>query len=168
MGEAITVTGLVERSLELGYDGLAGLPGQVEDVSSEAPGREGRAVRFSSLLEAAGVGSGAAFVTLEAEGDFAASVPLGAVAGQALVVYGLGGGWLPEDRGGPVRFLVPDPASCGTAEVDTCSNVKGLRRIELSAGRGRDTRPSTLRAHMELHEHEREGGGRAGGEEGRA
>lgn len=154
MGDAITVTGLVQRELELGYDALAALPGQVEDVSALAPGREGGAVRFSSVLEAVGAQSGAAFVTLEAEGDFAASVPLDAIADQALILYALGDGPLPEEKGGPVRFLIPDPAACGTAEIDTCANVKFLRSIELSAERGRDVRPSTLRAHAALHEAE--------------
>ena len=154
MSDAITVTGLVERRLELGYDALAALPGQVEDVSALAPGREGGAVRFSSVLDAAGAQSGAVFVTLEAEGDFAASVPLDAVADQALILYALGGGPLPQAQGGPVRFLIPDPAACGAEEVDTCANVKYLRSIELSAERGRDVRPSTLRAHEALHEAE--------------
>ncbi len=154
MANEIKVTGLVDQPLELGYEGLAALPGQVEDVSTLAPGREGSAVRLSSVLDAAGAKAGAGFVTLEAEGDFAASIPLAAVADQALILYALGGGPLPEEKGGPVRFLIPNPAACGTAEVDTCANVKWLKSIELSAERGRDIRPSTLRAHAALHEAE--------------
>ena len=155
MAHEIAVTGMVERPLALGFDALAALPGQVADVSALAPGREGAAVTLASVLDAAGTREGAAFITLEAEGDFAASVPLAAVADQALVLYALGGAPLPGDKGGPVRFLIPDPAACGTEDVDTCVNVKYLRSIELSAERGRDIRPTTLRAHAALHEAER-------------
>ena len=154
MANEIKVTGLVDQPLELGYEGLAALPGQVEDVSTLAPGREGSAVRLSSVLDAAGARADAGFITLEAEGDFAASIPLAAVADQALILYALGGGPLPEEKGGPVRFLIPNPAACGTADVDACANVKWLKSIELSAERGRDVRPSTLRAHAALHEAE--------------
>ncbi len=154
MANEIRVTGLVERPMELGYEGLAALPGQIADVSALAPGRAGGAVQLSAVLDAAGARADAAFITLEAEGDFAASVPLAAVAERALILYALGEGPLPEAQGGPVRFLIPDPAACGVAEVDQCANVKWLRSIELSAERGRDVRPTTLRAHAALHEAE--------------
>ena len=58
-----------------------------------------------------------------------------------------------------MRFLIPDPAACGTAEIDTCANVKWLNSISLSTERGRDVRPATLRAHEALHEAERKEGG---------
>lgn len=152
----INVSGLVEHPLELNHADLAALPGQVADVSALAPGREGAAVRFTSVLEAASVQAEAEFLTLEAEGGFAASIPLAAVVEQALLLYALDGEPLPEEKGGPVRFLIPDPAACGTADVDQCANVKWLNAISLSAERGRDVRPSTLRAHEALHEAERE------------
>lgn len=155
----VSVSGLVEHPLELGHADLAALPGQVDDVSTLAPGREGSAVRFTSVLEAASAQAGAEFVTLEADGGFAASVPLAAVVGQALLLYALDGEPLPQEKGGPVRFLIPDPAACGTADVDTCANVKWLNSISLSTQRGRDMRPSTLRAHEALHEAERKEGG---------
>ncbi len=153
---AVSVSGLVGRSLELSHADLAALPGQVADVSALAPGREGSAVRFTSVLEAASVQTDAEFLTLEAEGGFAASIPLAAVIDQALLLYALDGEPLPHDKGGPVRFLIPDPAACGTADVDTCANVKWLNSISLSTERGRDVRPTTLRAHEALHEAERE------------
>ena len=152
MADEVKVTGLVEHSMELAYADLSAMPGQIADVSALAPGREGVAVRFSAILDAAGLRDGAQFVTLEAEGDFVASIPLAPVADQAVIIYGLSGAPLPEDKGGPLRFLIPNPAACGTAEVDQCANVKWLRSIELSAERGRDVRPSTKRAHAALHE----------------
>ena len=155
----VSVSGLVGRPLELSHEDLAGLPGQVDDVSTLAPGREGSAVRIASVLEAASAQSGAEFLTLEADGGFAASIPLAAVADQALLLYALEGEPLPHDKGGPVRFLIPNPAACGTAEIDTCANVKWLNSISLSTERGRDVRPATLRAHEALHEAERKEGG---------
>jgi hypothetical protein len=47
---------------------------------------------------------------------------------------------LDTKAGGPFRFLIPNAAECKTAEMDTCANVKFLDRIELTAGKGRDTR----------------------------
>ena len=41
--------------------------------------------------------------------------------------------------------------------MDQCANVKWLKSIEMSAERGRDIRPTTLRAHEELHEKEKRG-----------
>ena len=155
----VSVSGLVEHPLELSHAELAALPGQVGDVSTIAPGREGSAVRIASVLEVASAQPGAEFLTLEAEGGFAASIPLAAVADQALLLYALDGEPLPHDKGGPVRFLIPDPAACGTAEIDTCANVKWLNSISLSTERGRDVRPATLRAHEALHEAERKEGG---------
>ncbi|MDE2838832.1 MAG: molybdopterin-dependent oxidoreductase [Chloroflexota bacterium] len=160
---AVRVSGLVEHPLELSHADLAALPGQVADVSTLAPGREGAAVRFTSVLEAASAQAGVEFLTLEADGGFAASIPLAAVADQALLLYALEGEPLPKEKGGPVRFLIPDPAACGTAEVDTCANVKFLNSIHLGAELGRDVRPSTLRAHEALHEAEREAQRKEGG-----
>ena len=73
----VSVSGLVGRPLELSHADLAALPGQVDDVSTLAPGREGSAVRIASVLEAASAQSGAEFLTLEADGGFAASIPSG-------------------------------------------------------------------------------------------
>ena len=162
MSTEITVTGLVERAARLDYEGLAALPGQIADVSQLASDREGVAVRFAAVLDAGGASRDAAFVTLEAEGDFAASIPLEPVVDQAVIIYGLGNGPLPGDKGGPMRFLIPDPAACGTADVDRCANVKWLQRIELTAERGRDVRPRTVRAHEALHEAERRARGEGG------
>ena len=159
----LSVTGLALQPLDFEHGCLASMPGQVPDVGALAPGRQGAAVRFGSILEAVSPEPDAAFVTLEAEGGFSASVPLAAVADQALLLYALDGEPLPEEQGGPVRFLIPDPAACGTDEVDQCANVKWLTAIRLSKERGRDVRPTTLRAHEELHEAERRARGEGEG-----
>ena len=154
----LEIAGLVRQPRTYSFDELAAAPGQVVDVSKLAPDREGSAVTLAALLELAQPTPDARFIRLEAEGDYAASIPIDAVIDQALVMYRLGEGPLPEAKGGPLRFLIPDVAACQTADVDACANVKYLRRIELSAEQGRDVRPQTLAAHERLHEAEwREG-----------
>jgi DMSO/TMAO reductase YedYZ molybdopterin-dependent catalytic subunit len=135
---------------------LAALAGQVPDVSKLAPDREGVAVRLASVLERAGIGSDARFITIHAEGNYSASVPLDAVKEHAILIYSLGGGPLPQDKGGPVRFFIPDVAACQTDEVDQCANVKYVQRIVLSDERGADTRPRSVKQHVELHLDERQ------------
>ncbi len=148
---ALEVGGLVEAPVTYDFAGLAALPGQIADVSELAEGKEGAAVRLATLIERSEPDTGAAFITLFAEGDYSASVPLAAVIDQAILIYRLGDGPLPAAQGGPVRFLIPDVAACQTAEVDSCANVKFLRRIELGNERGRDSRPRTRASHAELH-----------------
>lgn len=150
----LRVEGAVESPLELCFEDLAGLPGQVADLARVVPGREGAAVRLESLLAAARPRSGATHATLESsDGAFTASVPLESVS-DAVVAYREGDAPLPEKRGGPFRFFIPDGGACATAEVDQCANVKFLARIFLTAGRGEDTRPTSPTEHAALHTHD--------------
>lgn len=153
----LLVEGEVSRPVELGFDELARLPGQVEDLTELVPGREGGAVEPRSILDEAGVGDAATHVTLtSSDGAFQASVPLAAVAA-AVVAYRDGDAPLPEARGGPFRFFVPESAACASAEIDQCANVKFLASIRLTAGRGADTRPASPAEHAALHTHDPEG-----------
>jgi hypothetical protein len=150
---ALIVAGEVARPLRLEFADLAALPGQVEDVSELVPGRNGGAVRLASVLDRAGVEQHATHVTVESsDGSFAASVPLAAVRETALLCYRTRDQPLPPSRGGPVRMLIPAAAACDDDAVDACANVKFVGSLTLSAGPGRDTRPSTVRAHARLHE----------------
>ena len=93
------------------------------------------------------------YMTLHADrDDFHVSVPLQAVRAEGIVVYHRGGKPLGVEEGGPIRFLIRDPAACHTHELDDCANVKYLSRIELTVRRGRDTRPQTDLEHAKLHE----------------
>lgn len=117
---------------EFAFDDLAALPGQIADVATLAPGREGGAVPLRSLLDLVGVPAGAARVTLESlDGKFVQDAPLAAL-GSAVLVYRLGDAPLPADRGGPVRFLIPNLEARGLAGVDRCTNVKALGRIRIA------------------------------------
>jgi len=107
---------------------------------------------LEALLERARPHADANYLTLHADrDDFHVSIPLGAVRGEAIVVYKVGDDRLGPEHGGPVRFLIRDPSACHTSELDDCANVKYLSRIELSRRRGRDTRPADEAAHAALH-----------------
>jgi DMSO/TMAO reductase YedYZ molybdopterin-dependent catalytic subunit len=150
----LKIEGAVETPLELRFDDLAALPeaAQIRDVSRFHPNRQGDGVALEALLERARPRPEANYLTLHADrDDFHVSIPLAAVRGESVVVYKRGDGRLPEEHGGPVRFLIKDPTACHTSELDDCANVKHLSRIELSIRRGRDTRPADLAEHAALH-----------------
>jgi DMSO/TMAO reductase YedYZ molybdopterin-dependent catalytic subunit len=150
----LLVNGEVEQPLELRFDDLAALPAasQVPDVSRFHPKRQGDGVSLEAILERARPRPEANYLTLHADRDsFHVSVPLQAVRAEGIVVYHRGGQPLATEQGGPIRFLIRDPAACHTDELDDCANVKYLSRIELSIRRGRDTRPTTDEDHAKLH-----------------
>jgi DMSO/TMAO reductase YedYZ molybdopterin-dependent catalytic subunit len=150
----LRVDGEVERPGEFGFDDLEALPAsdQVPDVSRFHPKRSGDGVTLEALLRRVRPKSSATYLTLHATADnFHASVPLAAVRGEGIVVYRLNGGPLPAKNGGPIRFLIKDPAACHTDELDDCANVKFVDRIELTAGKGSDNRPATDDEHERLH-----------------
>ncbi|MFN0052505.1 MAG: molybdopterin-dependent oxidoreductase [Planctomycetales bacterium] len=150
----LKVDGAVAQTLELSFDDLAAFPAadQVPDVSRFHPSRQGDGVTLESILRRAAPHPSATYLTLHAAADdFHASVPLAAVRGEGIVVYRFQGASLPVKNGGPIRFLIKDPAACHTDELDDCANVKFVDRIELSVGRGLDTRPEDEDEHARLH-----------------
>ena len=100
-GAALEVGGLVGAPLTYDFAALAALPGQIADVSELAEGREGAAVRLTSLIERSQPDAGAAFITLFAEGDYSASVPLAAVIDQAIRSIGWATARFPPRRAAP-------------------------------------------------------------------
>jgi DMSO/TMAO reductase YedYZ molybdopterin-dependent catalytic subunit len=150
----LTIDGEVERPLQLSYADLEALPepDQVCDVSQFHPQRCGDGVTLGALLQRAVVRPDANYVTLHADrDDFHVSVPLAAIRDQGIVVYRLGRHELGAENGGPIRLIIRDPSACHTGELDECANVKYLSRIELTARRGRDTRPTNESDHAALH-----------------
>jgi len=150
----LAVDGEVNHELALTFEDLVAFEEavQVRGVSGSPSKWVGDGVTLESLLSRVEPTSAATYLTLHAAADdFAASLPLEAVRGEAVVVYCSDGGPLSLAKGGPLRFLIPDPAACHTDELDDCANVKFLDRIELTAGRGRDTRPTDEDEHEELH-----------------
>jgi DMSO/TMAO reductase YedYZ molybdopterin-dependent catalytic subunit len=142
MSQVLEICGQVHQPEKFDFEALTQLPGQIEDVASLVPGRAGGAVRLASLLDAVQPQPEATHLTIESsDGRFSASVPLSAVVESAIVLYRLGDKALPEQQGGPFRFLITDAQACATGGADLCANVKFVGRIALSAGPGRDTRP---------------------------
>jgi DMSO/TMAO reductase YedYZ molybdopterin-dependent catalytic subunit len=151
----LRVDGEVERPLTLSFDELTAFRAadQVPDVSRFHPGRKGDGVSLEAVLARVHPRPGATYLTLHASADnFHASVPLAAVRSEGIVVYRMDGAPLPVTNGGPFRFLIRDPAACHTDELDDCANVKFVDRIELTAGRGLDTRPESDEEHARLHQ----------------
>lgn len=93
------------------------------DVAARVPGRVGTAVRLADVVALAAPGPDARVVLSAADGMIAEPVRVDALA-DALLVYALDGGPLPERQGGPFRVLVPSGASA-------CANVKALNRIRV-------------------------------------
>lgn len=138
----LTIDGAVHHPKRFTREELAALPaeGRVADISNIEPRRQGEAIRLSSLLEESQPDDTATHVTLQSADGFSASIPLAGVRESGLIIFQLDDQCLPESAGGPFRFLIPNAAECRTAELDACANVKGLARIELTAGKGVDTR----------------------------
>jgi DMSO/TMAO reductase YedYZ molybdopterin-dependent catalytic subunit len=157
MSAELKIDGEVAQPLALTYEDLQQFPPehQVRDVSRFHPSRAGDGVSLPAILSRVQPRPSAKYLTLHATADdFAASIPLEAVAAEGIVVYQLDGAPLPPKKGGPFRFLIRNPAACHTAELDDCANVKFVDRIELSANRGRDTRPENEAEHQHLHAQE--------------
>jgi DMSO/TMAO reductase YedYZ molybdopterin-dependent catalytic subunit len=156
----LNIVGAVDHPLELTFGNLAAFPetDQFADVSRLHPSRRGDGVTLDAILERARVRPAARFVILHADrDDFHVCVPLEAIKGQGIVVYKLGSDALGVEQGGPIRLIIRDPSACHTGDLDDCTNVKYLSRIELTERRGRDTRPETETAHAALHEAQRDG-----------
>jgi len=139
----LTIDGDVGTPLQLGRADMAAFPDKslLADVSQIEPRRQGRAVRLNALLDRVEPTPTATHLTLHASGDdFAASIPLEAVRDSGVLIFEIDGRALESEHGGPYRFLIPNAAACRTADLDACANVKFVDRIELTAGKGRDTR----------------------------
>ncbi len=150
----LLVDGAVELPHRFDYDALLALPAhyQIADVSPVHPGRKGQAVDLRALLELVKPHAEANYLTLHADhDDFHVSIPLADILDRGMVLYQQQGAPISTSAGGPIRFLIRDPATCHSAELDDCANVKYLSRIELTVKRGRDTRPEDEKSHAALH-----------------
>jgi 2-dehydropantoate 2-reductase len=142
MSQGLEICGHVRQPARFDFEALTQLPEQIEDIAMIVPGRTVGGVRLVSLLDAVQPHPEATHLTVESDdGSFSASVPLAAVVQSGVVLYRLGSQALPTQQGGPFRFLITDAQVCATGGADLCANVKGVGRIALSAGPGRDTRP---------------------------
>ena len=140
----LKVTGLVAKPRDFTFTDLQQIPveHQVPDFSSVIPERPGIALRLEGVLDAVGVEESAKFLGMHSShDDFHASVPLAEVRERGFLIYGLEEAPLPQAKGGPIRFFIPDHAQCNTEEIDECANLKfvdhmgvhGRKRIRQSS-----------------------------------
>lgn len=134
----IRIEGAVVQPVTLDRDALVKLPveHQVSDLGAIMPNMNGKAIRVKGILEVPALAIGADHVTFHSQdGRFAASLTVKQAAEYGVLVYEIDGQPLPESKGGPFRLVAPGLG-------DLCANVKGVARIELTKGPGKDTRPS--------------------------
>jgi 2-dehydropantoate 2-reductase len=134
----IRIEGAVVQPVTLDREALGRLPAehQVDDLSGIMPNVKGKAIRVKGILEVPALAIGADHVTFHSQdGQFAASLTVQQAMEHGILVYEMDGQPLPESRGGPFRLVAPGLG-------DLCANVKGVARIELTTGPGKDTRPS--------------------------
>jgi DMSO/TMAO reductase YedYZ molybdopterin-dependent catalytic subunit len=152
----LTIDGLVSQPQSWTFEDLNSLPAdvQVSDVSEKIPSKNGVGLTLKGILETVRPTQDDYWLTFHASrDDFASSIPADPdVIETGIVIYAIDGQPLPVEQGGPTRFMIPNPAACQTAELDECANVKFLDRIEISAERGKDTRPTNEEEHAKLHE----------------
>ena len=134
----VRIDGEVVQPVTLDRPALQQLPGehQVEDVSVLMPGMKGRAIKVKGLLDVPALGIGADHVTFHSsDGKYAATLTLQQAKDFGLLLYELDGEPLPDGKGGPFRLIAPGLG-------DLCANVKGVGRIEVRVGKGKDSRPA--------------------------
>jgi 2-dehydropantoate 2-reductase len=134
----VSIVGAVVQAVALDRAAMQQLPSehQVDDVSRRMPSLRGRAITVKGLLEIPALHIDADHVTFHsADGQYAATLTLAQAKEFGLLLYELDGVPLPDGKGGPFRLITPGLG-------DLCANVKGVNRIEVRKGAGKDTRPS--------------------------
>ncbi len=134
----VRIDGAVVQPVVLDRGAMRQLPGehQIDDVSRVVPGMMGQGIKVKGLLEVPALGIEADHVTFHSfDGKYAATLTLQQAKDYGLLLYELDGAPLPDTKGGPFRLITPGLG-------DLCANVKGVGRIEVRIGTGKDTRPS--------------------------
>lgn len=135
--DVVRIDGAVVQPVSLDRTALRQLPGehQVMEVGSLIPGMSGRAIRVKGLLDVPALAVEADHVTFHSlDGKYAATLTLKQARDYGVLLYELNGEPLPDGKGGPFRLVTPGLG-------DLCANVKGVGRIEVRVGSGKDTRP---------------------------
>jgi len=133
----VRIDGAVVQPVSLDYAALRQLPAEhhVADVSAVMPGMTGRAIKVKGLLDVPALAIEADHVTFHSiDGKYAATLTLQQAKDFGVLLYELNGEPLPDGKGGPYRLMTPGLG-------DLCANVKGVGRIEVRVGSGKDTRP---------------------------
>ncbi|HBR49477.1 MAG TPA: hypothetical protein DEA71_05270, partial [Nitrospira sp.] len=134
----VRIEGAVVQPVSFDRAALAALPAEHQlDVSTVMPGMQGLGIRLKGLLDVPALAIDADHVVFDAsDGRYSACLTLQQAREHGVLVYELNGAALPDTKGGPFRLVTPGLG-------DLCANVKGVARIEITRGPGRDTRQTT-------------------------
>jgi len=134
----VRIEGAVVQPVSFDRAAIASLPEEHQlDVSTVMPGMQGRGIRMKGLLDVPALAIEADHVAFHAaDGKYSACLTLRQAREHGILVYELDGAPLPDMKGGPFRLVTPGLG-------DLCANVKGVARIEITKGPGRDTRQTT-------------------------
>jgi 2-dehydropantoate 2-reductase len=134
----VRIDGAVVQPVSFDHAAIAALPSEHHlDISAMVPGMKGRGIRMKGLLDIPALAVEADHVVFHAEdGSYSVCLTLQQAREYGVLVYELDGEALPGVKGGPFRLVTPGLG-------DLCANVKGVARIEVIRGPGRDTRQTT-------------------------
>ena len=134
----VRIEGAVVQPVSFDRAALAALPAEHQlDISTVMPGMQGLGIRLKGLLDVPALAINADHVAFHAlDGKYSACLTLQQAKEFGVLIYELNGAALPDTKGGPFRLVTPGLG-------DLCANVKGVARIEITKGPGRDTRQTT-------------------------
>ncbi|MBH0203563.1 MAG: 2-dehydropantoate 2-reductase [Nitrospira sp.] len=134
----VRIEGAVVQPISFDRAAIAALPVEHQlDVATVMPGMQGRGIRLKGLLDVPALTIEADHVVFHAgDGKYSACLTLQQARDHGVLVYELDGAPLRDSKGGPFRLVTPGLG-------DLCANVKGVARIEITKGPGRDTRQTT-------------------------
>ena len=136
MSASIRIDGLVEEPTAVDAARLAGLPSVIAEAAGVVRGAVGTAVRVEEVLQLTRPASSATHCTVIAgEDGYRASIPLDELVAGGWLAFGLEGGSLPRERGGPFRLTVARGATL-------CWNVKDVVALHLASEREDDDVPA--------------------------
>jgi 2-dehydropantoate 2-reductase len=134
----VRIEGAVVQPVSFDRAAIGSLPEEHQlDIATVMPGMKGRGIRLKGLLDIPALAIDADHVAFHAsDGTYSACLTLQQAREHGVLMYELDGAALPEAKGGPFRLVTPGLG-------DLCANVKGVARIEITKGPGRDTRQTT-------------------------
>jgi 2-dehydropantoate 2-reductase len=134
----VRIEGAVVQPISFDRAAIAALPVEHQlDIATVMPGMKGRGIRLKGLLDVPALAIEADHIAFHAaDGTYSACLTLQQARDHGILVYELDGAPLPDTKGGPFRLVTPGLG-------DLCANVKGVSRIEITKGPGRDTRQTT-------------------------
>ncbi|NOU09934.1 MAG: 2-dehydropantoate 2-reductase [Nitrospira sp.] len=134
----VRIEGAVVQPISFDHAAIAALPVEHQlDIATVMPGMKGRGIQLKGLLDVPALAIEADHIAFHAaDGKYSACLTLQQARDHGVLVYELDGAPLPDTKGGPFRLVTPGLG-------DLCANVKGVARIEITKGPGRDTRQTT-------------------------